>query len=216
MRTLLEAYCEHVEDPRLDVEPVVISGHYLPASYLELLRVANGFVLHRKAFRLFGIDTREAALDLRSWNRSSWVAEYGALAADLVFLAEDVFGDQYGLRYSDGAERNPVLVKFWCEGGETEVIEAESLHAWLTSCVLRETPTAWDSALARAALARGLAPSETEHLSFATPLVAGGDLEESNLEVMERVFHLHLLGQLSQKNRSLPEGARITRFWSES
>jgi hypothetical protein len=216
LRDLVRAHCEHVEGPRLGIERVVISGYHLPASYLDLLHVANGFVSNRKAFRLFGIDTRMPALDLRLWNRSSWVAEYGDLAASLVFIAEDIFGDQYGLRFASGTDQDPVLVKFWCEGGETEVIEAESLLAWLASSVLREEPTPLDWHLATAAFARGLTPSETEHLSFSVPLVAGGNAEESNLEVMDRVFHLHLLGQLSQKNRSLPEGAKINHFWSES
>lgn len=216
MRDLLRAHCEYVEEPRAGIAPVVIRGYHLPASYLELLHVANGFVLRRKAFRLFGIAPRVPTLDLHEWNRSSWIAEYGDLAADLVFIAEDIFGDQYGLRFAGGTDRNPVLVKFWCEGGETEVIAAESPLAWLAGSVLREEPAALDWHLATAAFARGLTPSEAEHLSFAMPLVTGGDAVESNLEVMDRVFHLHLLGQLSRKNRTLPEGAKISRFWSES
>lgn len=216
MRRVLEGYCEYTEDPRLDFRPVVIRGHPLPASYLEILRIANGFALHRRTFRFFGIETRDATLDLCSWNQSSWVAEYGDLANNIIFLAEDIFGDQYGLRYTDGTPGNFELIKFWCEGGETQVVEAESIEAWLVSCVLRETPTVWDVALANAVLARGLVPSETEHLAFSVPLIVGGNSEQSNLEVMDREFHLHLLGQLSRKNRSLQEGARINRFWSES
>jgi len=214
MRGLLGSFCEHIEDPRSSVEPVFVSGHKLPAGYLDLLRIANGFVSSRKTFRLFGIDTKVPALDLRSWNDSPWVAEYGELAANLVFIAENVFGDQYGLRFWDGAERAPVLVKFWCEGGKTEVIDVESFDTWLASSVLCETPTALDWPLAMAAFAQGLAPSVEEHLSFSLPLVVGGENELSNLEVIDRVFHLHLLGQLSQKNRGLPDGARIDRFRS--
>jgi len=216
LRDLIERYCEHVEGPRIGTAPVVSRGHHLPASYLDVLHVANGFVSNRKAFRLFGIDTQVPALDLHLWNKSSWVAEYGDLAANLVFIAEDIFGDQYGLRFAQGTDQNPVLVKFCCEGGETEVIEAESLAAWLTGSVLREEPTPLDWDLATAAFARGLMPSEAEHLSFSLPLVAGGNAEESNLEVMDRVFHLHLLGQLSLRNRHLPEGAKIDRFCPES
>jgi hypothetical protein len=215
VRDRLRTHCEYIEAARLDGAPILVRGHHLPASYLALLRVANGFVLKQKFFRLFGIAPQALALDLCEWNRSSWIAEYGDLAEDLVFIAEDIFGDQYGLRFAGETDQNPVLVKFWCEGGETEVIAAESPIAWLGSSLLRDEPTAFDWSLAAAAHARGLTPTEVEHLAFVLPLVAGGDVVESNLEVMDRVFHLHLLGQLSSKNRSLPEGARISRFSSE-
>jgi len=216
MRQLLQAHCDHVEESRSGMEPVLVSGYRLPAAHLEFLRVANGLVSKRTAFRLFGIEPTLPALDLLEWNRSPWVAEYGALAAGLVFIAEDIFGDQYGWRFSDAADQNPVLVKFWCEGGETEVIEAGSLSAWLTSSMLRDKPTGLDRPLVAAAFAQGLRPSVTEHLSFVLPLIAGGAAEVSNLEVADRAFHLHLLGQLSLKNQRLPEGTRINRFWSES
>lgn len=216
MRQLLQAHCEHIEESRRGMEAVLVGSYRLPAAYLDFLRVANGFVSKGAAFRLFGIEPTVPALDLCEWNRSPWVAEYGTLATGLVFIAEDVFGDQYGLRFSDATDQDPVLIKFWCEGGETEVIEADSLSAWLARSLLREEPTALDWHLATTAFARGLKPSLAEHLSFALPLIAGGAAEVSNLEVADRAFHLHLLGQLSLKNRRLPEGARISRFWSES
>lgn len=211
---LLRARCEHLEEPHLNSEPVLVRGFQLPASFLAVLQVANGFILKRKLFRFFGIDPELPALDLCLWNRSPWVTEYGDLVANLVFIAEDIFGDQYGLRFAHENDRYPELVKFWCEGGQTEVVAVESLHSWLNSFVLDERPRAFDDELASAALGRGLSPSEVEHLSFSLPLVVGGATDVQNLEVMERGFHLHLLGQLSQRNRGLPEGAAIRRFRS--
>jgi hypothetical protein len=216
LRDLIRDNCEYMETPRRRSDPIVVRGYHLPTTYAELLNIANGFVLKHQTFRFFGVDPMISALDLHGWNQSPWIGEYGNLAAGIVFIAEDIFGDQYGLRFTGLGDRDPAFVKFWCEGGETETIASESLAGWLASSVLRKEPTILDWELASAAFKRGLTPSGTEHLSYSLPLIVGGDAHDSNIEVADRVFHLHLLGQLSVKNRKLPEGERIRRFWPES
>lgn len=217
LKNLLNDCCDYIEEPRrVGVEPVVIRGFHLPVTYLQLLDLANGFVVKHQVFRFFGIACKLSALDLQTWNQAPWVSEYGRLADGIVFIAEDIFGDQYGLRFADSIDPKPALVKFWCEGGETEVIPSKSLLSWLTESVLRDEPAVLDWKLASDAFVHGLMPSETEHLSYSMPLIVGGEANEANLEAMDRVFHLHILGQLSLKNQRLPEGDRIGHFWSES
>jgi hypothetical protein len=194
---------------------VCVNECQLPDSYCSLLETANGFVLKRSWFRLFGVKPGLAHLDIHEWNRSPWIAEYGELAAGLVFFAEDVFGDQYAFRFVSPT-REPTVVKFWCEGGEVQDLGVTSLERWLLDTVFSGEPSFLDRSLAVAAFQKGLRPSGKEHLSFILPLVTGGSAEVENLEVLDRVFHLHLLGQLSLKNQRLPEGERIVRFWSES
>jgi hypothetical protein len=210
------AIAEHAQERNrpyeLDVRPVVRSRR-LPNDYFRILAHANGFVTRGAAFRFFGLDPCGALPDIVRWNASAWLTEYGELADDLVLVAEDVFGDQYGLSYKDGSPR---LMKFWCEGGEAVPLPYDSLEDWLHRAVLVASSSAFDRELYREAQQRGLRPAATEHLSFALPLITGGEYGVENLEVLDGQFHLHLLGQLSRKNRSLPEGTRIRRLWPES
>lgn len=213
---IIHSYCDHVEDPFVGVAVEKLAGHIMPSFYKDILRIANGFVTKNNIFRFLGIKPSMPALDLYEWNRSPWVTEYSYFADRIVFIAEDIFGDQYGLQFASQTDQNPVLIKFWCEGGQVEAINTVSLYEWLTANVLRDEPTILDWPLVKAAFNRGLFPSVTEHLSFELPLMVGGKIEENNLEVLDRSFHLHLLGQLSLKNTGLSEGTKITRFSTES
>ena len=215
LRSRIASSCEHVGQPLVRQGTVSVEGFDLPTSYSSLLEVANGFVLERSRFRLFGIQTESRSMDVHEWNQSPWVAEYGGLAKGLVFFAEDIFGDQYAFRFGfSGKECD--LVKFWCEGGEVQRLgDASSLEAWLAEEVVSDDPSFLDRHLAEAAFEEDLRPSEKEHLSFILPLITGGRAELENLEVLNGVFHLHLLGQLTLKNLKLPDGQRIARFWSE-
>src|SRR5262249_40779891 len=146
-------------------------------------------------------------------NAEPWIAEYRELTKDIVFVAEDLFGDQYGFSFRDDA---PHPVKFWCEGGAIENLSYDSLEDWLLRTVLVSEPSAFDWRLSSTVAQQYLKPTVTEHLSFTLPLIAGGEYTFDNLEVLDSRFHLNILGQLSVKNLSLPEGIQITRFWSES
>jgi hypothetical protein len=213
---IAEAIASHSEQRNLpyvlDLRPTVASRR-LPNDYYRVLQHANGFLVRGNAFRFFGLEPCGALPSIAQWNASAWVAEYGDLVHDLVFVAEDVFGDQYGFSYREGTPR---AIKFWCEGGEVESLVCESLDQWLVATVLVAEPSVFDAALIRKARQRGLEPAPNQHLSFELPLVTGGKYAVGNLEVLDSHVHLHLLGQLSLKNRSLPEGARIARFWTES
>jgi hypothetical protein len=137
------------------------------------------------------------------------------MAEGLVFFAEDAFGDQYAFRFSRSGVAAG-LVKFWCEGGEIEELNAGDFEAWLLDVMRTDGSSILNRELAATALQKGLRPSITEHLGFALPLITGGKEDVENIEVVDRAFHLHVLGQLSLKNHLLPEGERIARFWSES
>jgi hypothetical protein len=196
----------------LDVRPMVRSRK-LPNDYFRVVAHANGFVTRGVAFRFFGLQGCGALPDIVGWNAGAWLTEYGEIADNLVFVAEDAFGDQYGYSYREAVPR---LVKFWCEGGDIAPLPYESLEDWLRDAVLTTGPSAFDRALYVEAQRRELRPGPSEHLSFALPLVTGGEYSVENLEVLDSQFHLHLLGQMSRRNRTLPEGTRIRRFWSES
>jgi hypothetical protein len=198
---------------QLDLRPPV-SSRSLPNDYYRIVGQANGFVVRGGVFRFFGLEPCGRLPSVEQWNTSAWVREYGDLVRDLVFVAEDAFGDQYGFSYREEA-LHPI--KFWCEGGEVERLACDSLEQWIVTTVLVSEPSAFDARLIRMAQQeQQRSPAAHEHLSFTLPLIAGGEYTVGNLEILDSQFHLHLLGQLSLRNRSLPEGARISRFWSES
>lgn len=209
LRSALARYCEIQMAPG-DPDSAVGTQLALPGEYLRVLSVANGFVTRGARFRFFGIRSGETLIDLQRWNRAAWKTEYGALAEGLLFIAEDVFGDQYGYRLMSDAPR---LVKFWCEGGQTEDLSIHGgLESWLLSQVLTLAPKAFDTALADEADDEGLTPGLDEHLAFVLPLIAGGSRTTDNLEVAQRDFHLNVLGQISVQVQGFPEGTRIARF----
>jgi hypothetical protein len=196
----------------LDAQPS-IGAHKLPHDYFQILAHANGFVTRNADFRFFGLEPCGGLPDIKTWNAGAWVSEYGELVRDIVFVSEDVFGDQYGFSFRDSTPR---LTKFWCEGGKLEPLPHASLEEWLLRAVLTSAPSFFDQRLCAEARRSGLQPEASEHLAFALPLITGGEYGVGNLEVLDAQFHLHLLGQLSLKNLSQPEGARISRFWPES
>lgn len=216
MKQLIDLACQHVESPLFGPGPFFAADFKLPAPLVDVLRVANGFVLKAGLFRLLGASPADPAADLTEWNKSQWIREYGELADRTLFFAEDIFGDQYGFRYQNPVDDHPLLVKFWCEGGQVEPIRAESLTTWLLTAVLNDRPSAWDAELAGVAIQHGLEPRKTEHLAFCLPLILGGEYSMKNLEVLDRTAHLCLLGQISRRNSRLQEGSMITHFRDES
>jgi hypothetical protein len=203
--------CEERNPPASVESPVVVRSHLLPEEYLFVVSLSDGFHLRQGIFRFFGLSACGPMPSIVDWNSSAWISEYGDALDHTVLFAEDVFGDQYGFQYMD-AEQPPRLVKFWCEGGEVEPIKAENLEHWLLRSVVLDRPTVLDIDLAAAAALRGLKPHLDEHLAFSLPLILGGDYDVGNIEVSGNHFHLSLLGQVSVKNRSLPDGVRIRRF----
>jgi hypothetical protein len=158
---------------------------------------------------LFG-ETGDAEIpSIGEWNSSNWKKEYGPLASDLVFIAEDILGDQYGYQYKRDVEAE--FVKFRCEGGKVEHIEG-GIQSVIDFMVCPDESTLLDLSLVSSAFARGMHPSSDQHLAFRVPLVVGGAYEVGNVSVESIALHLGMLSQLSLKNMTLPEGTPISKF----
>ncbi|MGW5753706.1 hypothetical protein [Nocardia rhamnosiphila] len=63
--------------------------------------------------------------------------------------------------------------------------------------------------LAAAAATQGLAPNESQIYDLAHPAVLGGELEISNVQVMDFVTALGMAGQIHDQVRFIPEGTEI-------
>ncbi len=184
----------------------------LPMDYLKVLRVVDGFITKDRRFRLFGTRQTGQLPSVFEWNQAPWRNAYGHLLADVLIVAEDVFGDQYGYELDRG--NTGAFIKFFCEGAERIGLSPGTLEEFLVQKVLVTSPTAYDHDLAVRAAKRGLLPLETEHLAFELPLLTNGEYAETNLKIESPSLHLGVLGQLSNQVAGKDEGAPIRRFGS--
>jgi hypothetical protein len=145
---------------------------------------------------------------ISTWNSSEWKSAYGEIAKNLIFFAEDIFGDQYGYRFRASDSE---LVKFFVEGGKVELVHGgidELIRAFITP----QKSSLIDYSLAEKAFCVGKHPTAGQHLAFRLPLITGGDYTVENLHVESVEMHLGLLAQMSVKNLQLPDGTQIRRF----
>jgi Domain of unknown function (DUF1851) len=177
----------------------------VPLCY-ELLRTANGMELHDGLFRVFGVgDGRLGERDMLVWNRSTWKALY-KLSSSLVSWGENIFGDQFCL---DTTTNSCALLH--CEGGSLEQFPSLSPRALLEAMAGDPTISA-EIDLVSGARRRGLCPSNSEHLSFALPLMCGGQPNVENLEILSATAHLEILGQLVEQSIGKSAGTSIRAF----
>lgn len=191
--------------------PQDVVGYECPKGLITLLGVADGFITGDGLFRVFGFGHDDQLPSLEQWNRSEWKQAYGPLAHGIVFIAEDVFGDQYG--YDFRGKRQ--FVKFYCEGGEIEALEG-GINWFIEALVDPFGSGALDGELVKAVRLRGKWPSHKEHLAFKLPLIAGGDRTVDNLEVESVDLHLGILAQLSRQNLDQVDGTPIAHFKSDN
>src|SRR5262245_40506529 len=81
-----------------DVRPRVAS-YALPNDYYRIVGHADGFIVRDATFRFFGLTATGQLPSIEQWNAEPWIAEYRELTKDIVFVAEDLFGDQYGFSF---------------------------------------------------------------------------------------------------------------------
>jgi hypothetical protein len=203
----LLANCVLTGSPRADAA-VIVDGRFLTSGIRALLSIANGLVTRDRAFRVFGTDPLPGIPSLSQWNESDWKKAYESLANDLIFVAEDAFGDQYGYRFlPNGSE----FIKFCCEGGKTMVVE-QGINQLIESLIDPARGNLIDLDLFAGAKAKGLVVGENQHLAFHIPLIVGGQYAISNLTIESTDLHLGTLAQLSVKNLEVLAGTKIDKF----
>ncbi len=190
--------------------PDELLGYPCPKGLSALLEFSDGFITLDRCFRVFGMTNDEQIPSLEEWNKSEWVQGYGPLTEGILFIAEDVFGDQYGYRFSGGKRE---FIKFYCEGGRAESLEG--INWFIQALATPVESGALDGELLSAAAARGFDPTANEHLAFRVPLIIGGRRDVSNLAVESVSLHLGTLSQLSLRNADLRQSSPIAGFSSE-
>jgi len=172
--------------------------------FAELLRLCarrNGFFAFESALHVFPIARSCGEMTFQSWNSlATWKHAYDGLVDNVMFFAEDIFGDQFGIA-------NDAVVLFRSETGEIEPVAA-SLEEWACEVLVDfENLTGYGVAhewqLARGPIARGM------RLTGKTPFVLGGSYELANLYVVDSVSLMRLRGDIYGQIRHLPDGAHV-------
>ena len=176
-----------------------LDGFEDPA-HVHLLKRHDGLVAFDGGLRVFGV-TGQVVADVATWNKpDGWRAAYGELADQLLFFAEDVFGNQFA--FAEGR-----IVRFLAETGEQEFM-ADSFEEWLRTILAdpEEELSLW---LLRAWRTPGNAVQTGEHLCPKMPFIAGGAYEPENLYVLDRAASMIFKGDFASQTKNVPDGGRI-------
>jgi hypothetical protein len=173
----------------------------LLAEWLKVLERRNGFYSFESALHVFPSRSHGGHIGLDDWNSSGlWRGAYGDLDPGVLFFAEDVFGNQFGL--VEGG-----VCRFDAETAEVERF-ADTPEDWTRRIVddfnvSTGFPIAHRWQELNGPLASGL------RLLPKVPFVLRGEYAVENLYAGRAVEGMRVRGHLATQLVDLPEGAQI-------
>lgn len=174
----------------------------LGRALVDFLKRKNGFYAFESALHIFPACNEQGIMDLEKWNAPDlWKGHYEDMASDIVFYAEDIFGNQFGMQ---GRE----ILRFEAETGLTEQV-ATSLEGW-ASLILEDYNYLTGYPLAHKWQERHGPLNAGKRLVAVRPFVLGGDFDISNLFALEAVKAMRYHGDLAVQIRDVPNGTKIT------
>lgn len=173
----------------------------LRGQLFDLLQRKNGFYAFESALHVFPAASPTNGPDLEEWNSdTSWRHEYGDLASDKLFFAEDAFGNQFCIE--DGH-----ICAFDAETGACERM-CSSFEEWAERIlddhdVLTGYPLlhAWQAAHGAIASGHRILPR--------VPFCLGGEFAIENLYASDAVRGMRFRGDLARQIRHLPDEAQV-------
>jgi hypothetical protein len=165
----------------------------------DLLSIANGLYCFESALHV--LPSGGAQMSLERWNAPDlWRDAYDDLAADCLFFAEDIFGNQFAIR-------NARIVSFDAETGDMEDVAA-TVYGWADR-MLDEHEDLSGFPLAHRWQERNGAIVPGSRLVPKIPFVLGGEFAVDNLHSIQAVKGMRWRGDLAVQIRDLPDGASI-------
>jgi hypothetical protein len=167
----------------------------------ETLRLRNGFYAYESALLLRPYRHRDAPLGLLEWNAPSlWKGEYTGGLPEILFFAEDAFGEQFCIR-------GDWICSFKPEEGSFVALAA-SLGEWAAKIGAdRDFLTGYPLAHSWQVAIRPILPGE--RLLPTVPFVLGGKFELQNLHAGEDIEGMRFRALIASQIRDMPDGSQI-------
>jgi hypothetical protein len=181
----------------------------LQHDYLYFLSLCNGGYTPDCFFHFFGT-TGPSAHNLRDWNAAVlWKSYYSLTDSEFVF-AEDVFGTQF---FFDVRGTRKVVKTLAPDTGKVSLC-SNTLEDFLEEEVFGDELNLESKKLAKRFFeSEGALYEPFTHISCRTPVVFGGSQTDlKNLELVESLENIRLLGQIVNQIKNLPPGTRIDRI----
>jgi hypothetical protein len=177
------------------------AGAKIVAEWLKLLDRRNGFYCFENALHVFATRSGAGTLSLSEWNETDrWRQEYKELDRGGLFVAEDVFGDQFCILAES-------IYSFDSETGEMTAF-ADSVEQFAER-VMDEFETVTGFPIAHLwQIAHGALPAG-QRLVPKTPFVLGGAFEIDNLYPCEASSGMRARGNLATQIASVPDGGKV-------
>jgi len=182
--------------PKPKALPKVLEPYALGCELFQMLQSRNGFYAFESALHVFPL-TSAAGMSLEERNSESlWRGGYQDLAEGLLFLAEDVFQDQFALSARG-------VLRFKAETGETTRL-ADSIDGWAEKLLSDyKTETGWPLASQWQADVGPLLAGK--RLMLSTPFFLGGEYSIENLWMGDAVEGMRFQGRCCHPNEKLAE-----------
>jgi hypothetical protein len=172
-------------------------GHEL----LELLSLKNGFYAFESALHVLPLAARQGRVDILNWNsRKAWREEYDDMADGILFFAEDVFGNQFGINKGE-------VVFFDAETADVEHFSG-NISQWAERIVAEYSLYTGFPLAHEWQLKNGPLP-ENYRLVPRVPFVCGGEYDVSNLFMIDSIKGMRTRGSIATQIRDLPDGTNI-------
>jgi hypothetical protein len=169
----------------------------LPERHRALLQVSNGLDLLAGSYRLFGLG-RASARDLAWWNEeSTWKFSWNAHAARYLCFGESALGNQFAYEYADlRAGRRARVHELYAITLE-QLVTFEDFPAFFDRGFLNGVADDPYHERIRAARERlGPLPLDEQLTYVPSPLLSGGELEDSSLVLMDAQAAMVINGDL--------------------
>lgn len=189
----------HKESPV--VETAELMAHSLGEELLGMLRQKNGFYAFESALHIFPEGPFRHEMTVSRWNSSDlWRYEYGDLAHQMLFFAEDAFGNQFCFHKG-------LVCSFEAETGQVEFL-GRTLEDWAMTILAKYEGLTGYTLLHKWQLRSGALPSGMR-LMPKVPFVLGGDYQIDNLYALAAVRAMKTRGNLARQLKDLPDGAQV-------
>lgn len=167
----------------------------------NLLKQKNGFFAFEGALKVFSSQYCAYSYTLKDWNsKDLWKYEFGDIADDYFFFAEDIFGGQFGFKESN-------IYYFEPETGGFSLI-ANSLEEWAAK-ILVDYDTLLGYKIAHSWQEKNGQLSTKKRLLPTQPFFMGGKTEVDNLRDVEEVEAMRVRGSMYQQTKDLPNGTQV-------